>query len=98
MDEDHHREVDEQRQPQGIADHIHHRLVVFERPAPIALQQAGEAVRARHDADPDQVLLPDRLVEAVLLDEEFRLGDGGGFALRPQLRDLVGQEVARAAA
>ena len=95
VDEDHHREIDQKRQPQGVAHHVHDRLVEFEGPAPVALQQPREAVRAGHHADPDQILLPDRPIEAVLLDQEFGLRDGGGFSLRPQLRDLVGQEVPR---
>ena len=97
MDEDHDREIHEQRQPQGIADDLHDRRS-YSNDQPQSPCSRPENPFGPGMSPPDQVLLPDRPVEPVLLDEELRLCDSGGFALRAQLRDLVGQEVARAAA
>ena len=63
VDEEHREEIQHQRQEQPVADHVRDRLVVFEGVAEVALQQPGH---------PDEVLLPERLIEAVLLAQELR--------------------------
>jgi len=61
VDEHDREEIQHQREEQPVADHVRHRLVVLERVAQVAVQQAG---------DPDEVLLPERLIETVLLAQE----------------------------
>ena len=78
------RQHDGQDQP--VADHGRDRQVEFERVAEVADEEAG---------DPAQVLLPQRLVEAVLLAQERDLLRIDRFALRLQLGDVALEVVAR---
>ncbi len=84
--EDDRRERHQKRQQQPIADHLVDRQVVEEGIAHVAVQQP---------ADPVQVLLPQRLVEAVLRLEKGDLGEVGLFALALQLGDIGREIVAR---
>ena len=80
------REGDDEGQQQPVADHRADRQVVLERVAEIAAEQAAE---------PDQVLLPPRLVEAVELAQVLELVALDALALGLQLGHVAGQVVAR---
>ncbi len=86
VDEEHRDEIQNHRQEQPVADHVGDRLVVFEGIAEIAVQEPG---------DPDEVLLPHRLIEAVLLAQERDLLVGDALAHRLDLGDVGGEVVAR---
>ena len=64
VDEEHREEIQQKRQEQAVADHVRDRLVVLEGIAKVAVHEAG---------DPDEVLLPERLIEPVLLAQELDL-------------------------
>ena len=89
------RDVEHEGQHQSVTHHVDHRQVVFERPAPIALEQTRESTLAGPDADPGGVLLQKRLVQAKLVPQELHLLQRRRIALAAQLGDLVRQEVAR---
>ena len=64
---------------------------MLERPAEVA-DKAREAVFPRPHADPDRVLLEERLVEPVLLAQELGFLHRCLVALALQLGDLVGRK------